>query len=76
MDHQLERECENIKNIGKTTYAGMTFTCIKIEDRFETSWIGDSTAKIIAYGKGEEPKVLYFMENKDQMLGIKKILSL
>lgn len=59
---QLERECENIKNIGKTTYAGTTFTCIKIfKDRFETSWIGDSTAKIIAYGKGEEPSKSYIL---------------
>ena len=58
----LERECENIKNIGKTTFAGTTFTCVKIfPDRFEASWIGDSTAKIIAYGKSEEPLKSYIM---------------
>lgn len=58
----LERECENVKNIGKTTFAGTTFTCIKIfDDRFEASWIGDSAAKIIAYGKGEEPSKSYIM---------------
>ena len=59
---QLERECESIKNIGKTTFAGTTFTCIKIfDDRFETSWIGDSTAKILSYGKSEDPSKSYIM---------------
>ena len=59
---QLVRECESIENIGKTTFSGSTFTCIKIFDyRFEVNWIGDSTAKIIGYGKSEEPSKSYIM---------------